>query len=530
MKKNIFFLGCVLFFSLFFISCFKTEFLVLVEPELLSYFDEIDIKLFEGKKIKLILEPDGEGEKTLEQKNLLGFIFQESHISDELALFEAIGFSQYKTEERKNSFVFTPAILRKELHRNWVYPSISFMEDYPSLEDIFSPRLSKGLKKARETFCWHRLNSFPSDFIALPYGKSYSGDRDYPFYESSFASLSFFTNPSKKKRESERKNSLRLEAEKMAKHIFLSCFEPIEKAAMEEAKSEKEQVLFISAVGDILLSRGVDTLLISSENPASVFTSATPILQNNDITIGNLECVLTKSNKNATKTYTFKADKKALAYLKEAGFNYLMLTNNHSYDFGEEGFKETLAALEAYEIPTSGSGLNQAEAERWYRRRIRGTEVSILSCGAYPIERSGFNGKTMTTATETRAGVLWEGDRILELVREEKKRGGFIIVNVHGGEEYVFSPSKKQKDFYHALCDAGANIVFGSHPHVLQPIETYKDALIVWSLGNFVFPGMSEMYKAEETMIVRLGLVDGKRLYYEKYPCKISGRTVSLVE
>ena len=101
---------------------------------------------------------------------------------------------------------------------------------------------------------------------------------------------------------------------------------------------------------------------------------------------------------------------KSPAYLK-AGFNYLMLTNNHSYDFGE-GFKETLAALEAYEIPTSGSGLNQAEAERWYRRRIRGTEVSILSCGAYPIERSGFNGKTMSTATETRAGVLWEGDRI----------------------------------------------------------------------------------------------------------------------
>ena len=94
----------------------------------------------------------------------------------------------------------------------------------------------------------------------------------------------------------------------------------------------------------------------------------------------------------------------------------------------------------------------------------------------------------------------------------------------------MFLALQKQKDFYHALCDAGANIVFGSHPHVLQPIETYKDALIVWSLGNFVFPGMSEMYKAEETMIVRIGLVDGKRLYYEKYPCKISGRTVSLVE
>ena len=136
----------------------------------------------------------------------------------------------------------------------------------------------------------------------------------------------------------------------------------------------------------------------------------------------------------------------------------------------------------------------------------------------------------MAQVTENRAGILWESECIVELVKEEKQRGSFVIVNVHGGEEYVFTPSKRQRTFYQALADAGCDVVFGSHPHVLQPVEQYNDSLIVWSLGNFVFPGMEEMHKAEETMIVRLGLIGGKRIYYEKYAAKISGRTVALLE
>ena len=101
-------------------------------------------------------------------------------------------------------------------------------------------------------------------------------------------------------------------------------------------------------------------------------------------------------------------------------------------------------------------------------------------------------------------------------------------MNIHGGSEYVTKPTKSQRTLYEKVCDAGADVVFGSHPHVLQPIEWYGNSLIVWSLGNFVFPGMDEMPGATDTMIVRLGFVDGRLLYYEKFPAYIDNTAVRL--
>ena len=103
-------------------------------------------------------------------------------------------------------------------------------------------------------------------------------------------------------------------------------------------------------------------------------------------------------------------------------------------------------------------------------------------------------------------------------------------MNVHGGSEYVTKPTPEQRTFYQELADAGADVVFGSHPHVLQPVEWYNNTLIVWSLGNFVFPCMDEMPGAEESMIIRVGFVNGRLIYYEKYPAKLNGITVGLKE
>ena len=103
-----------------------------------------------------------------------------------------------------------------------------------------------------------------------------------------------------------------------------------------------------------------------------------------------------------------------------------------------------------------------------------------------------------------------------------------MVVNVHGGEEYVFRPNKSQRSFYEKLIDAGASVVFGSHPHVLQATEWYKNGLIVYSQGNFIFPGMEGMNGATESEILRLGFVKGKLAYLEQYPCKLSSTGVKL--
>lgn len=293
--------------------------------------------------------------------------------------------------------------------------------------------------------------------------------------------------------------------------------------------SDHKGPVFIASVGDIMVARGTQDILMNDKNGVEkVFTDTLPVLRNNDITIGNLEGVVTEQTKNATKTYTFKFKKAMLPFLKAAGFNYFMQTNNHCYDYGEAGFKDTLAALKEYDIPTSGVGHNAEEAKQFYHKTIDGQTFAIISCGAYPVESTGFNGKTMATATETRAGILWQSDELIKTVSAEKQAGNFVIVNVHGGEEYHFTPSKSQRAFYEQLCDAGADVVFGSHPHVLQKSEWYDGKLIVYSQGNFLFNGMGGMNGATDSEIVRLGIVAGKIAYCEIYPAKLGTTSVSL--
>ena len=236
------------------------------------------------------------------------------------------------------------------------------------------------------------------------------------------------------------------------------------------------------------------------------------------------------SLKRWPKTFTFKFHKEVLEPLKKAGFDYLMLTNNHCYDYGEQGFKDTLAAFEEYKVPTSGVGYNADEARKFYHTTVNGTKLAIISCGAFPTERTGFNGATMASATETRAGILWRDEAMLEDIKKEKAEGNFVIVNVHGGVEYMKTPTESQRALYESFIDAGADAVFGSHPHVVQPTEYYKNGVIVYSLGNFIFNEMGYMagFGAQDTEVVRLGLDDGKIVYTEIYPAKINGPTVDL--
>lgn len=375
------------------------------------------------------------------------------------------------------------------------------------------------------------LQNIPSDYIALPVNKGtqeqpellYPDSSEYPLYNSIHADCRMMTVPQKTAKNS-RKTEAFLNAQKMCLTVFVNNF-----FTSLPKETTPPQVISIAAAGDIMLARGVENLLIKEEKPEAVFTDATPVLQNNDITIGNLEGVVTNLSLKTPKTYNFKFKKEALPYLKKAGFDYLMLTNNHSYDYGEAGFKDTLKAVKEAGFATSGAGYSKTEAEKFYRVKIKGKDISILSVGAYPVERSGFNGEKQASATDKRAGILWKSDKVLQMVKEEKATGAIVIVNVHAGSEYVKKPNSTQTTFYKQLCECGADVVFGSHPHILQPVEKYNNSLIVWSLGNFVFPGMDEMPGATDTMIIRTGFVYGKLLYYEKFPARINDKTVSLI-
>ena len=355
-------------------------------------------------------------------------------------------------------------------------------------------------------------NELPEGWRALPVDGQYAGEEDYVLSVTQSAVVKVFVHQKKVEE---------------ALHTWCEKTFVFEDDAVSDAQDKGP--VFIASVGDIMVARGAQEIMMNyADGLERVFGTTLPLLQNSDFTIGNLEGVVTDSWNNATKTYTFKFKKQVLPYLMQAGFDYLMQTNNHCYDYGESGFKDTLKAFAEYNIPSSGIGYNAEEASQFYHTTVKGLPLAVISCGAFPVEQSGFNGKKTATATETRAGILWQSDELLEKVREEKQAGNVVIVNVHGGEEYHFTPSKSQREFYEALCDSGADIVFGSHPHVLQPTEWYNGSLIVYSMGNFVFNGMDGMYGATDSEVVRVGFLGNKIAYVEQYPAQLTDATVTL--
>ena len=301
--------------------------------------------------------------------------------------------------------------------------------------------------------------------------------------------------------------------------------------AKKQPETKLHKVFFVAACGDIILNRGIAEELEKSNDASSVFQDTMPLFVNSDYAIGNLEGAVTDHDISWPKTFRFKFKRSVLHFLKDAGFDYLMLTNNHCYDYNEKGFVDTLTAVREEGFGTSGAGYTYDDASHFYRENVNGTNLSILSFGAFPTERTGFDGLIHASASLTRAGILWKSDETIKLIEDEnlnEPKDKTIIVNIHGGYEYCLQPAGDQIELYRKACDAGAAVVFGSHPHVLQPVEMYNNSIIVYSLGNFIFPGMDDMPNATDTMVVRVGFVNNRPLYFEKHLATIDGTKVLL--
>ncbi len=280
------------------------------------------------------------------------------------------------------------------------------------------------------------------------------------------------------------------------------------------AETPQVNVTWIAAAGDMMLQRGVQDMLLSSySGPSSVFNDLLPRLSSFDLLMANLEGAVTSGNGLVNKSYNFKFSPGNLPVLKQIGFDYFSLTNNHAYDYGQKGFIDTLNNFKAAGMPTSGVGMPIEEALRPAIFSINNTEYRILSVGAYPSEQNGFDGLKQASVTENRPGILWFDQKVLDHIRTFSSKPGIDIIMVHGGHEWQRNTDTEQRKKYRSLIDAGADIVFGSHPHVIQGVESYKNGIIYYSLGNFVFNGMEDMPHAEDSMLAVLGIVGDKILY-----------------
>lgn len=267
------------------------------------------------------------------------------------------------------------------------------------------------------------------------------------------------------------------------------------------AAAEADVEVTLTAVGDIRLDGPVAAIAARDGDAAP--SRAVKDLLAADIAFANLETPVTTRGAKTVKTWNFRAKPQYLRIVKEAGFTVLNIANNHVWDYGRDGFLDTLDALEKGGWTYVGGGRDRAAAEDVRRVEFEGLTVGILGLTSTHPE-AGWAGKN-------KPGVAYSDfRRIQEIVGRAKKRCDVLVVSFHGGTELADDPNDIQKAVARAAVDAGADLFLGHHPHVLQPIELYKGKPILYSLGNFLF--VSPTPATRPTAVARFHLAkDGVR-------------------
>jgi len=223
------------------------------------------------------------------------------------------------------------------------------------------------------------------------------------------------------------------------------------------------------------------------------------------------------------KQFTFRARPETVSYLSDMGVDLVSLANNHAYDYGPEALTDTFDTLHGAGIPYTGAGrdINEARKPVYY---IVG-DIKIAFVSATQIER--LDTPDTREATETSPGVFrcWNGDRLLETIREAAKNSDFVVAYIHWGTENVAELDWAQLKQAPELVEAGADLVIGDHPHCLQPIGVVGGVPVIYSLGNFWFNS-----KTLDTGIVEVVIDEKGIVSYQFVPCLQSGCRTTLLE
>lgn len=256
-------------------------------------------------------------------------------------------------------------------------------------------------------------------------------------------------------------------------------------ASSAGAKQRPCVTIKLTFVGDIMLAQNEETGKLV-ERGIDPFEPCSRLLNRADITVGNLECVVAEKGDRVRKPYNFRAHPRCIPLLKEH-FTVFSVANNHSGDFGKVAFAEQCDRLDAARVPYFGGGRNLADAHKPWIIDRRGVRIALL--GYCEVFLQSFE------AGNAVPGVAWSGHDVETLadIRDAriKYHADVVIPFMHWGIENE-PPSDRETSFARKMIDAGADIVVGAHPHIVQRAEYYKGHLIVYSLGNFLFSGFTD--------------------------------------
>lgn len=259
-------------------------------------------------------------------------------------------------------------------------------------------------------------------------------------------------------------------------------FSPSKDFKKVTTREKKDEFCF---VGDIILHKR-PRAAYDKDGIDSIIDNGYRILFNNsDFNIANLECAITDEPITPDdKEWTFALPSKYVNVIKDAKINLLTLANNHILDFGEKGLLNTIKVLDENGILHIGAGKNVHEADKVYIKEIEGKRYAFIAASAV-IPKESWK------ANDTRAGVSngYDTLAICTRVNKLKQYVDKVIVYMHWGGELEVRSRELQQLIGRRLVDAGADLVVGTHAHVVQEIEYYNNVPIVYSLGNFIYGG-----------------------------------------
>jgi poly-gamma-glutamate synthesis protein (capsule biosynthesis protein) len=275
-----------------------------------------------------------------------------------------------------------------------------------------------------------------------------------------------------------------------ASFIYMDYLKEIENISKNLKNEPQEKQITIIMVGDVMLDRGIRLVVEKYGNNDYFFPfeKISDYLKTADIISGNLEGPVSDKGTKVGSIYSFRSDPKAIEGLKQAGFNLMMIANNHAFDYGRLALEDTLTRLTEANIAYVGAGFNKQEAFGPLIKEIKGKKIAFL-------EYTDL-GSPFWAARENSSGIAWVSEENMEEIKENikqaREQSDFLIVSLHSGNEYQEEPSQFQKSFAKQALEAGADLAIGHHAHIIQTDEKN----IYYGLGNFVF----DQSFSEETM------------------------------
>jgi poly-gamma-glutamate capsule biosynthesis protein CapA/YwtB (metallophosphatase superfamily) len=258
------------------------------------------------------------------------------------------------------------------------------------------------------------------------------------------------------------------------------------------------------------------------EDTLALMRHIKPYLEIADLASVNLETQVMSSRpeQNAPKSYVFFTPPEALAALRKSGVDYVTLGNNHTYDYLSTGLESTIEALNASGLGWSGAGMTENQALKPFRTDLRGNSMSFLG---YLGWAGNFSPNQVAQGAEKGGAAYGTTENIREVVRSEADQGYLPIVQYHGSREYTDEPTMATETRLKQAIDEGAVLAIGHHPHIVQGFEIYRDRLVAYSMGNFIF---DQFHYATKRSYLLYVWMDRDRLHRaEVMPIRIKGYT-----